>query len=76
MGRLLTFKEGAQGVANAQQALADIREWEQLPATVWLGTGRQKTAGVSRDMMPSVRFHPFTLGGSGPLQPFRMDAFS
>lgn len=33
----------AQGMANATQAQADIREWEQLPATVWLGTGAQKT---------------------------------
>jgi tetratricopeptide (TPR) repeat protein len=37
----------AQGMANATQAQADIREWEQLPATVWLGTGAQKkTADV------------------------------
>lgn len=32
----------AQGVANSTQAQADIREWEQLPATVWLGTGAVK----------------------------------
>lgn len=37
----------AQGVANATQAQADIREWEQLPATVWLGTGAQKTTAGS-----------------------------
>ena len=37
----------AQGMANATQAQADIREWEQLPATVWLGTGAKKiTAGA------------------------------
>lgn len=34
----------AQGVANATQAQADVREWEQLPATVWLGTGAQKNS--------------------------------
>ena len=34
----------AQSVANATQAQADIREWEQLPATVWIGTGAQKSA--------------------------------
>jgi tetratricopeptide (TPR) repeat protein len=37
----------AQGVANATQAQADIREWEQLPAKVWLGTGAQKTTAGS-----------------------------
>ncbi len=37
----------AQGVANATQAQADIREWEQLPATVWVGTGAQKSAASS-----------------------------
>lgn len=37
----------AQGVANSTQAQADIREWEQLPATVWLGTGSQKTTAAS-----------------------------
>lgn len=37
----------AQGVANATQAQADIREWEQLPATVWIGTGAQKSAASS-----------------------------
>lgn len=37
----------AQGMANATQAQADIREWEQLPATVWVGTGAQKSAASS-----------------------------
>ncbi len=37
----------AQGVANATQAQADIREWEQLSNTVWLGTGAQKTSAAS-----------------------------
>lgn len=37
----------AQGMANSTQAQADIREWEQLPATVWLGTGSQKTSASS-----------------------------
>lgn len=37
----------AQGVANATQAQADVREWEQLPATVWLGTGAKKTTASS-----------------------------
>jgi tetratricopeptide (TPR) repeat protein len=29
---------GAMGVSAATQTQADIREWEQLPGTVWLGT--------------------------------------
>ena len=37
----------AQGMANATQAQADIREWEQLPATVWLGTGERKSASAT-----------------------------
>lgn len=55
----------AQGVANATQAQADIREWEQLPATVWVGTGDQKSsagslnialdAGGSASQMPATR---------------------
>lgn len=32
----------AEGVAQSTQAQADIREWEQLPATVWLATAEQK----------------------------------
>lgn len=32
----------AQGVAQSTQAQADIREWEQLPGTVWLATGDRK----------------------------------
>lgn len=44
----------AQGMANATQAQADIREWEQLPATVWLGTGAQKsTAGTLKVALDS-----------------------
>lgn len=31
----------AQGVAQSTQAQADIREWEQLPGTVWLATGER-----------------------------------
>ncbi|WP_051237381.1 hypothetical protein [Ottowia thiooxydans] len=38
----------AQGVAASTQTQADIREWEQLPATVWLGTAADKTeAGLA-----------------------------
>ncbi|MDI1236804.1 MAG: hypothetical protein PSV26_04885 [Polaromonas sp.] len=37
----------AQGMANATQAQADIRDWEQLPATIWVGTGAQKSAASS-----------------------------
>ena len=33
----------AQGVAQSTQAQADIREWEQLPANIWLGTGTNKS---------------------------------
>lgn len=33
----------AQGVAQSTQAQADIREWEQLPANIWLGTGSSKS---------------------------------
>lgn len=32
----------AQGVAASTQAQADIREWEQLPGMVWLGTSGTK----------------------------------
>jgi hypothetical protein len=32
----------AQGVSNATQTQADTREWEQLPGTIWLGTGQKK----------------------------------
>ncbi len=32
----------AQGVASSTQTQADIREWEQLPGTVWLGTAAVK----------------------------------
>lgn len=35
----------AQGVAQSTQAQADIREWEQLPGTVWLATG-ERTASA------------------------------
>lgn len=34
----------AQGVAASTQAQADIREWEQLPANVWLGTATQSSS--------------------------------
>ncbi len=37
----------AQGMANATQVQADIREWEQLPGIVWLGTGATKEAVAS-----------------------------
>jgi tetratricopeptide (TPR) repeat protein len=33
----------AQAAAASTQAQADIREWEQLPNTVWLAAGDQKT---------------------------------
>ncbi len=33
----------AQGVAASTQAQADIREWEQLPGTVWLATASAKS---------------------------------
>ena len=36
----------AQGAANAMQTQADIREWEQLPSTIWLGTAARKTAAA------------------------------
>ncbi|MBF5007010.1 hypothetical protein [Diaphorobacter caeni] len=32
----------AQGVSSSTQAQADIREWEQLPANVWLATAPAK----------------------------------
>lgn len=34
----------AQGVASSTQAQADVREWEQLPANIWLGTGASKSS--------------------------------
>lgn len=34
----------AQGVAQSTQAQADVREWEQLPANIWLGTGSRKSS--------------------------------
>jgi tetratricopeptide (TPR) repeat protein len=34
----------AQGVAQSAQAQADIREWEQLPATLWLASAEAKVA--------------------------------
>jgi tetratricopeptide (TPR) repeat protein len=33
----------AQGVSASTQAQADIREWEQLPGMVWLGTSANKS---------------------------------
>lgn len=36
----------AQGVAQSTQAQADIREWEQLPGTVWLGSADRKVAAA------------------------------
>ncbi|WBY00009.1 hypothetical protein PE066_10990 [Ramlibacter tataouinensis] len=36
----------AEGVAQSTQAQADIREWEQLPATVWLATAQQKVGAA------------------------------
>lgn len=32
----------AQGVAGSTEAQADVREWEQLPGHVWLGTGTSR----------------------------------
>lgn len=49
----------AQGVADSTQTQADIREWEQLPGIVWLGTGQQlqnapnATVSVSTVGMPA-----------------------
>lgn len=40
----------ATGVANATQAQADIREWEQLPGAVWLGTGAKKAISDRLDV--------------------------
>jgi tetratricopeptide (TPR) repeat protein len=37
----------AQGVAASTQAQADIREWEQLPNTVWLATAAAKSSANS-----------------------------
>jgi hypothetical protein len=34
----------AQAASQSAQAQADIREWEQLPGTVWLGAGDRKAA--------------------------------
>lgn len=34
----------AQGVAQSTQAQADVREWEQLPANIWLGTSGSKSS--------------------------------
>lgn len=55
----------AQGVAQSTQAQADIREWEQLPGTVWLASADRKVAaakvGVSLEtegntsVMPAAR---------------------
>ncbi|QIL72082.1 hypothetical protein G7048_17985 [Diaphorobacter sp. HDW4B] len=44
----------AQGISSSTQAQADIREWEQLPANVWLATAPTKlesglTAQVAGD---------------------------
>ena len=35
----------AQGVSASTQAQADIREWEQLPGTIWLATAPAKQQG-------------------------------
>lgn len=37
----------AQGVSASTQAQADIREWEQLPGTVWLATSATRPAGAA-----------------------------
>lgn len=37
----------AQGVAQSTQAQADIREWEQLPGTVWLATAARTSQAPS-----------------------------
>ena len=36
----------AQGVAQSTQAQADIREWEQLPGTVWLASADRKATAA------------------------------
>ena len=41
----------AQGVASSTEAKADIREWEQLPGHIWLGTGAQKQIEAETSVM-------------------------
>lgn len=36
----------AQGIAASTQAQADIREWEQLPDTIWLATAQARREGA------------------------------
>ncbi len=40
----------AQGVAGSTQAQADIREWEQLPGHIWLGTAGAKQAAAATNV--------------------------
>ena len=40
----------AQGVSSSTQAQADIREWEQLPGHIWLGTAGAKKASAATNV--------------------------
>lgn len=48
----------AQGVAQSTQAQADVREWEQLPANIWLGTGASKSSQKNFSVAVEVAGNP------------------
>lgn len=51
----------AQGASNAAQTQADIREWEQLPGSVWLGTAASKTDAAQLSVKVSTQGQPGVL---------------
>lgn len=60
----------AQGVAQSTQAQADIREWEQLPNTVWLATGSSKVE--SDRLLVSLQGTEGEAGASSPMAATRL----
>ncbi len=54
----------AQGVADSTQTQADIREWEQLPGFIWIGTAPQlQPAAADPAAAPAVATASVTTAG-------------
>ncbi len=55
----------AQGVADSTQTQADIREWEQLPGIIWIGTGAQLQPAAAASAVPAATVSLTTAGMPG-----------
>lgn len=55
----------AQGVADSTQTQADIREWEQLPGIIWIGTGAQLQPAAAASAVPAATVSVTTAGMPG-----------